>query len=191
VASRIPFADHNCFLLLSCDTNHDSRVSSLLFETRFMNNAEMKQKIDSICKECGITVKWIEAGDNCANRCQKKVWIREIADIGDFAVALHEIRHAMCDPCKEPASHRERLDADTNAWLWALERNSNNFDVEGWKRLHKSLHQYYVGVMDSNHPAHKLLVKAEEQDAGIQPRLSNYFTGPIKFGGRKGMNPKK
>jgi hypothetical protein len=156
-----------------------------------MNSSEMTQKIEEICKEHGIKVEWIKAGANCANRCQKKIWIKEPVDSGDFAVALHEIGHVMCDPDKKPASSLELLDADTNAWKWALERNTNSFDAEGWKRLHESLHQYYSAIMDTSHPAHQLLVRAEEQNEVIQPRVSNYLTGMIKFGGKKNTAPKK
>lgn len=156
-----------------------------------MNSAEMKQKIDEICKEYGITAQWIKTGRNCSNRHQKTVWIRKPVDLGDFAVALLEIGHVMCDPDEKPANARERLDTATNAWQWALERNGNDFDLEGWRRLHKSLYQYYSAVMNTNHPAHQLLVRAEQQDAGIRPRVSSYFTGVIKFGGKKNKKPEK
>jgi len=150
-----------------------------------MRDSELTKRIELICKEHEIGVEWIKSGDNCANARQKKVWIKEIADSGDFAVALHEIGHVMRDPDNEPADHRQRLDAETNAWLWALEHNDNGFDVAGWRRLHNSLHQYYIAVKDTSHPSHKLLVRAEEQDHEIQPRVSSYASGPLRFGGKK------
>ncbi|MCU1269942.1 MAG: hypothetical protein JWN74_1236 [Acidobacteriaceae bacterium] len=155
-----------------------------------MNSSEMMQKINGICERHGIKIEF-KAGTNCANRREKKVWIKELADSGDFAVALHEIGHAMCDPDKEPASRSELLDAETSAWKWALDSNNNNFDAEGWKRLHESLYQYYSGVMDTSHPAHQLLMRAEEQNDAIRPRVSSYFTGTIKFGGKRNTSPKK
>jgi hypothetical protein len=156
-----------------------------------MNIRELTQKIEEICKEYGIKIEWIKSGNNRANSCQKKVWIKEIADSGDFAVALHEIGHAMCDPDNAPADHLQELDADTNAWRWALECNNNNFDAEGWKRLHRSLHQYYSAIMDTSHASHKPLVRAEEQDDRIRPRVSGYPSELLNLGGKKRTSPKR
>ena len=108
-----------------------------------MSNEEMKQKIKETCKELRIELVWITLGENCASRGKKSVRLKDISDSGDFAVALHEIGHAQCDPCDKPATPMEKLDAEFDAWKWARERNGGNFDAEGWKRLHKSLRQYY------------------------------------------------
>ena len=150
-----------------------------------MSNEEMKQKIEQICEELGIEPPvWIKVGKNCANRRQRRVWVKDIADSGDFAVALHEVGHTQCDSDNERATPREYLDAETNAWKWARERNGGNFDAEGWKRLHESLRQYYYVVMDSSHPAHQLLMEAERQSDDIRPRVSSYAV-KINFGGKK------
>jgi hypothetical protein len=155
-----------------------------------MDILELTQKIVEVCTESDITIEWIKSGENRANGCQKKVWIKEIADSGDFAVALHEIGHAICDPDNASADHLQRLDAETNAWQWALACNNNNFDAEGWNRLHRSLHQYYSIVMDTSHASRKLLVRAEEQDDRIQPRVSSYQSGPLNLGRKKRREPK-
>jgi hypothetical protein len=149
-----------------------------------MTNEEMKQKIEDICEELGIQYEWITADDNCANRIQKKVncanrlqkkvWVNKITDTGDYVVALHEIGHVECDPNEERTTYREKLDAETKAWQWALERNNGNFDAQGWKRLHESLWQYYRSVMDPSHSAHQLLMEAERQNQDIRPRVSSF-----------------
>src|SRR5208283_5462162 len=112
-----------------------------------------------------INFVWIKDGKkNRATRQPKRVWIKDIADSGDFAVALHEIGHTHCDPDKELTTPTETLDAETNAWKWARERNGGIFDPEGWKRLHESLRQYYYAVMDTSHPAYELLMEAQRQN---------------------------
>ena len=139
-----------------------------------MKNSELTKKFKETCKKHRIKVRRIKLGPNRANSKQKTVWIREIADPGDFAAALHEIGHVMCDPYNPPQNHRETLGIETNAWQWALEHNGNNFDAAGWKRLHESLHQYYVSVMDPTHPAHTLLVRAEQHVPTVRCRVSSY-----------------
>jgi hypothetical protein len=148
-----------------------------------MKNDEMKQKIEEICEELEIELVWIEVGRNCANRGKTCVRLRDIADSGDFAVALHEIGHTHCDPDKEPTTPRETLDAETNAWKWARERNGGIFDSEGWKRLHESLRQYYYAVMDTSHPAYELLMEAQRQNGDIRPRIPS-FASEINIGGK-------
>jgi hypothetical protein len=149
-----------------------------------MSNEEMKQKIEQICEELGIKLEWIKVGENCANRHKRSVWVKDISDSGDFAVALHEIGHTQCDPHNKHATPREELDTDTNAWKWARERNGGNFDAEGWKRLHESLIEYYHLVMDTSHSAHQLLMEAERQNDAIRPRVSS-FAVKINFGRKK------
>ena len=149
-----------------------------------MSNEEMKRKIEQICEELGIDLVWIKAGKNCANRHQKSVWVNDIGDSGDFTVALHEIGHTQCDPSDKPATPREELDAEFDAWKWARERNGGNFDAAGWKRLHESLGRYYRRVMDTSHPAHQLLTEAERQNDAIRPRVSS-FAVKIYFGRKK------
>jgi hypothetical protein len=99
---------------------------------------------------------------------------KKIENSGDFADALHEMGHVMRDPNHEPATAREKLEAETNAWQWALESNNNEFDAQQWNRLHRSLHQYYDAVRDTGHVAHRLLVGAEERDPTIRPRVSSF-----------------
>lgn len=40
-------------------------------------------------------------------------------------------------------------------------------------------------------PSHKLLMRAEQQDSEIQPRVSRDASGPLRFGGRKNEKPKR
>ena len=68
-----------------------------------MSNEEMKRKIEQICEELGIELVWITVGENCASWDKKSVWLKDINDSGDFAVALHEIGHTQCDPSDKPA----------------------------------------------------------------------------------------
>jgi hypothetical protein len=149
-----------------------------------MSNEEIKQKIEQICEELGIEIVWFKTGKSCANRQKKSVRVKEIGDSGDFAVALHEIGHTQCDPQNKPANPGEVLDAETNAWTWALERNGGNFDAEGWKRLHESLLEYYHCVMDTSHPALQLLMEAVRQNDAIRPQGSS-FAVKINFGRKK------
>ncbi len=149
-----------------------------------MSNEEMESKIEQICEELGITLVWIQADRNCANRAQRGVWVKHIADSGDFAVALHEIGHTQCDPDNRPPNEREQLDAETSAWEWALRRNNDAFDAKGWKRLHESLRQYYNGASDTDHPARRLLEEAETQNADI-PRRVTHFATQIYLGRKK------
>jgi hypothetical protein len=139
-----------------------------------MKNAKLTKKFEEICKKHGIKIQWIPSGENHANAEQETVWIREIADSGDFAVALHEAGHVMRDPDQEPLSDRAKLDADLNAWQWALELNNNDFDAAGWMRLHDSLNAYYSAVMDTAHPAHDLLARARQQVPTIRSRVSSF-----------------
>jgi len=139
-----------------------------------MKNSELMEKFKEICKRHRIRVRRIKSGPNRANSKQKTVWIREITDPGGFAAALHEIGHAMCDPDNPPQNHCETLDVETNAWRWALDHNGDKFDAAGWKRLHESLHHYYVSVMNPAHPAHALLVRAEQHVPTIRCRVSSY-----------------
>lgn len=145
----------------------------------------LASKIEEICRKYGITIHSAKSGVNCANREQKTIWINKISDSGDFAAALHEIGHVMCDPERKPQNPREKLDAESNAWQWALKCNGDNFDQKGWSRLHDSLPQYYVALIDISHPAHALLVRAEEKDPNIRPRVSAFGAPSL------GSRPKK
>lgn len=149
-----------------------------------MSNEEMKQKIKQISEELGIELVWIKDGKNRADWRQRSVWVKDIGDTGDFAVALHEIGHTQCDPHNKLATPKEKLDAETNAWKWARERNGGNFDAEGWKRLHESLIRYYNNVRDTSHPAHQLLMEAESHNNNIRQRVSS-FAVKINFGCKK------
>jgi len=135
---------------------------------------ELTKKVEEICQQHGIAIKWIESGNNRANSKQKTIWINDISDSGSFAAALHEIGHVMRDPESPPANEREKLDVETNAWQWALQSNNNDFDAAGWNTLHHSLHQYYAAVMDTTHRAHDLLVRAEQHVPTIRSRVSGY-----------------
>lgn len=141
-----------------------------------MTTGEMKRKIDKIGEEFEIRIVWIKNGDNCASRQQRTVWVKHIANSGDLVVALHEIGHIHCDARNDSANPHEKLDAETNAWKWALERYNSNFDEQGWKRLHESLRQYYWSVNDTRHPAYKLLMEAEKKCLSIRPRVSSFAT---------------
>lgn len=160
-----------------------------------MRNAELIEKLEEIRQKFGITIRWIGPGEtnraNRANRATKTIWIKEVKDSGDFAVGLHEVGHVMCDPEEKPKTDRERLDADTKAWQWALEQNGGNFDADGWTRLHASLHQYYVSVMDPAHPAYKLLVTAEEQVPTIRPKVSSFGAPTFTSLPKKSTKPKQ
>lgn len=158
--------------------------------TEKMNDHQLASKIKEICKERGITIHPAESGKNRANREQKAIWINEISDSGDFAAALHEIGHVMCDPARPPRNPRETLDAETNAWQWALDYNGDDFDRRGWRRLHDSLHQYYVALMDTSLPAYALLVRAEEKDPGIRSRVSEFGAPSLGSLAKKTTKPK-
>lgn len=157
-----------------------------------MRNAELTEKLEEIRQKFEITIQWIGPGEtNRANRATQTIWIKEVKDSGDFAVGLHEVGHVMCDPEEEPKTDRERLDADTKAWQWALEQNGGNFDPDGWSRLHASLHQYYVSVMDPAHPAYKLLVTAEEQMPTIRLKVSSFGAPTFTSLPKKSTKPKQ
>ena len=157
-----------------------------------MKNAELTKKLEDLCAEFGITIEWIPPhAENHANRAENTIWIKDIEDSGDFAAALHEIGHVMRDPDNPPQNHRERLNLETNAWQWALEHNGNDFDAEGWKRLHASLHQYYVSATDLTHPAHDLLARAEERVPTIRPRVSSFAAPKLNFAPKKSTKPQK
>jgi hypothetical protein len=141
---------------------------------RFMKNSELTKKFKEICTRHGIKIRRIKSGPNRANSKQKTVWIRQIVDSGDFTVALHEAGHVMCDPESPPHSPREQLGIEANAWQWALDQSSNDFDLAGWSRMHQSLIQYYDAVRDTSHPAHALLARAEEKDPSARPGVSNF-----------------
>lgn len=147
-----------------------------------MEDPELAKQIEEICKKQGITVHPAESGRNCANRKLRAIWIQEIAGTGDFAAALHEIGHVLNDPEDPPQNYREHLDAEAKAWRWALDQENGQFDLAGWNRLHRSLHQYYVAVMDRMHPAYRLLVGAEKRDASIRSRVSR-FGAPLLIRG--------
>lgn len=83
----------------------------------------------------------------------------------------------MRDPDQRPLVDRAKLDAEVNAWQWALELNNNDFDAAGWMRLHDSLNAYYSAVKDTSHPAHALLVTVKEKDPSI-PRPVSSFGAP-------------
>jgi hypothetical protein len=51
-------------------------------------------------EEHEIKPQWIKAGANRGSRQQNKAWIKNLANSGNFAVALHEIGHGLCDPDK-------------------------------------------------------------------------------------------
>lgn len=155
-----------------------------------MKNAGLTKKLEEVCAEFGITIQWIPPREkNRANRAEKTIWVKEIEDSGDFAVGLHEVGHVMCDPDHQPQTHREHLDADTKAWQWALQHNGNDFDEAGWRRLHASLHQYYAYVMDPAHPAHDLLVKAEERVPTIKERVSRFGAPALTSLPKKSTKP--
>jgi hypothetical protein len=156
-----------------------------------MEDPELAKRIEEICKKLGIAVHSAKSGRNCANRKTSAIWIRAIADAGDFAAALHEIGHVLNDPENPPHDHRERLDAEANAWQWALDHESGDFDLPAWIRLHSSLHEYYVAVMDPAHPAHTLLVEAEKRDATIRPRVSSFGVPRLTLGSRKQVKPER
>jgi hypothetical protein len=177
--------------LLTIDVNSHAILSHeepCVLETAFMKNSELTKKINEICKAHGIKIHWMKFGKNRANRKEPTIWVDEISDSGDFAAALHEIGHAMCDPDTEPRTDAQILTKETNAWQWALEQNGNNFDEAGWKRLHKSLHEYYVSARDMAHPAHALLVRAEETVPTIRKKAS-IFGAPLLHSSPK-KNPK-
>jgi hypothetical protein len=155
-----------------------------------MKNAELTKKLQDICARFGITIQWIRPWEkNCANRAKKTIWIKEISDSGDFAAALHEIGHVMRDPDTEPQTDRGILDKEANAWQWALEQNGNNFGEPGWKRLHKSLHEYYVSAKDLTHAAHDLLTRAEESVPTIRKKASLFGAPPLHSSPKKSLKP--
>lgn len=77
-----------------------------------MEDPELTTKVQGLCLKHGITINWIKSGENCANRKQQAIWIKEIADSGDFVAALHEIGHVICDLESPPGSDRRKLDAE-------------------------------------------------------------------------------
>lgn len=156
-----------------------------------MEDPELTNKIQGICQKHGITINWIKSGENCANQKQQAIWIKEIAGSGDFTAALHEIGHVICDPESPPDSNRRKLDAEVNAWRWALDYQNGDIDLPGWNRLHESLHQYFVAVMDVSHPAYDLLVRAEEKNPRIRPRVSNVGAPQLTFGAKKKSKSKR
>jgi hypothetical protein len=147
-----------------------------------MTNSELTEKFEDICRIHNINVQYVESGENHANKQERTVWVRKIADTGDFAAALHEVGHVMCDPDSKPQNHLEQLDIETKAWQWALNCHGNNVDGAWWKRLHESLRQYYVAVMDCTHPAYALLVEAEGHVTNIRSKVSSFGApSPISF----------
>jgi hypothetical protein len=145
----------------------------------------MTNQVKRICQKHGITINWMKSGKNRANRKQRAIWITEITDSGDFAAALHEIGHVMRDPEDPPGNYRSKLDAEFKAWQWALDYKNGDFDLPGWNRLHKSLRRYFAYMMDVSHPAYQLLVKAEERDSSLHPRVASFGAPQLTFGSKK------
>jgi hypothetical protein len=144
--------------------------------------AKLTQKIQKICEELNIHVKWQPKTSpvvNHASKAARTIWVQEIDGLGDYAAALHEIGHVLNDPATKPASPLQCLQTETKAWKWAVENYSYESDDELWTRLYRSLSQYKDRVSDlsSDHPAHALLKEAERRVPSLNrnaaPNLRN------------------
>lgn len=151
--------------------------------------AELKDRIEKICKEKSIKVCWLEQSGidvNHASKSEQKIWVYQIADKGDFVSALHEIGHTQCDPDNKPRTAREILDVECNAWKWVLDNYREELDRDCWKRLYRSLKQYKdkVNGLPEDHPVHGLLNEAKTVVPEVDPYrdLNLFRSAPPKKG---------
>src|SRR5208282_1132234 len=142
--------------------------------------AQLTENIKKICGEHGIAPIWLKDcgidDRNRANKKQKKIWVRNIRDKGDYAAALHEIGHVIRDP--DECDPLAVLNANLNAWKWARDNHGHEFDDKSWKRLHSSLSKYKADVSDlaDAHEVHDLLKEAEEKVPSLKPVAPNLGT---------------
>jgi hypothetical protein len=122
----------------------------------------LTREIDELCRREKIKCHWKEITDCSLNRAcmaTREIWVFKIRKRVDWAAALHEIGHVMCDPEVGDTDPLAVLDRECKATEWVIERYQNDLDLDCWKRMEHNITDYKAKVpnLPADHPVHTLL----------------------------------